>query len=126
MRTFGKGVALVQQGDLSESFFLLVTGRVRVERARPLATEPLLLTEIGAGEVIGEMGALDQERHSASVTALEETLAVEIPATGLADILLRYHEVAAELLRGLSQRLRAAEERMEHVRIGEPIATAAG
>lgn len=34
-------------------------GRVRVERAHPQLTEPILLAELGPGEVVGEMGVLD-------------------------------------------------------------------
>jgi CRP-like cAMP-binding protein len=117
IRAFAAGTVLVEQGDTSESFFLLVNGRVRVERSRALASEPLMLAELGAGEVVGEMGALNEARRSATVTALENTLAVEIPATALADILLRYHEVATGLLRGLSRRLRVTDESMEQVSV---------
>lgn len=66
MRTFGTGVALVEQGDLTESFFVLVTGGVRVVRSQLPTGEPVVLAELGVGEVIGEMGALDQQRRSAS------------------------------------------------------------
>jgi nitrogen-specific signal transduction histidine kinase len=117
IRAFAAGTVLVEQGDTSESFFLLVNGRVRVERSRALASKPLMLAELGAGEVVGEMGALNEARRSATVTALENTLAVEIPATALADILLRYHEVATGLLRGLSRRLRVTDESMEQVSV---------
>ncbi|HEY3061170.1 MAG TPA: ATP-binding protein [Chloroflexota bacterium] len=123
IRTFAVGACLVQQGDLSESFFLVVKGRVRVERSRGRPTEPVILAELEDGTVIGEMGALDQEPRSATVIAVEATMAVEIPAPVLVDVLLRYREVAAGLLRGVSRRLRLADERIDQVNLGEPIAT---
>jgi nitrogen-specific signal transduction histidine kinase len=114
IRRFATGTVLVRQGDVSESLFLVVTGRVRVEQTRAFPSTPVRLGELGVGEVIGEMGALDRERRSATVIAVEDTQAVEIPATALVGILLGYHEVGAALLRGLSRRLRLADERVAH------------
>jgi CRP-like cAMP-binding protein len=122
MRMFAAHDVLVHQDHVSQSFFLLVSGRVRVARSRHGCPDPLVLAELGEGEVVGEMGALDGERRSATVTALEDTVAVELPATALADILLRFPEVGARLLREVSRRLRSADERMEEVAMGEPLA----
>jgi two-component sensor histidine kinase len=110
IRRFAAGVHVVQQGEVSESLFLVVRGRVRAERSSGPGIEPVILGEIGGGEVIGEMGALDRERRSATVVALEETLTVEIPASVLVGILLRYHEVGAALLRTLTRRLRTTDD----------------
>lgn len=69
----------------------------------------LILALRGAGEIVGEMAALDRGPRSATVTALGEVTAVVI--TG--DRFRRYlsgHPVAADLvLRQLSARLRSAD-----------------
>jgi CRP-like cAMP-binding protein len=80
-----------------------------VEREQPGET-PLVLAELGVGDVIGEMGLLDNAPRSATVTALEHTQTLEIHATVMALVLMQYPQVAAALLRTLSRRLRNADE----------------
>jgi CRP-like cAMP-binding protein len=68
------------------------------------------LAELGAGDVIGEMGLLDNAPRSATVTALEDTETLELHATVMALVVMQYPQVAAALLRILSRRLRSADE----------------
>jgi CRP/FNR family transcriptional regulator len=80
-----------------------------VERSQP-GEAPLVLAELGVGDVVGEMGLLDSAPRTATVTALEETETLEIHATVMALVLMEYPQIAAALLRTLSRRLRSADE----------------
>ena len=112
-RTVRAGSQLMQQGDVGDSMYVIVKGRVRVERDHPQLTEPLVLAELGPGEVVGEMGLLDGEPRSASVTAIEETETVELSGTALAQMMLRFPEVSTRLLRTLSRHLQSTDELIE-------------
>src|SRR5262245_28699678 len=68
-RSFPAGSVLMRQGDPSESLYVVVSGRVKVEREVGGGQPPLQLAELGPGEVVGEMGVLDREPRSATVTA---------------------------------------------------------
>lgn len=109
-RRFGRARLLMHQGDVSETMYVLLKGRVRVERSVPDVAEPLVLAELGPGDVVGEMGLLDHQPRSASVVALEDTEAMELDDLALAQTVLRYPEVSAALLRVLSSRLRSTDE----------------
>lgn len=109
-RTFARGIQLMRQGDFSDAMYVILTGRVRVERIIPQMPEPVLLAELGPGQVVGEMGLLDHEPRSATVTAIEPTEAVELDDLALAQTVLRYPEVGTALLRLLSERLHSTDE----------------
>ena len=80
---FAAGVVIMRQGDASDALHVITHGRVRVERNQPGDT-PLVLAELGPGDVIGEMGLLDNAPRSATVTALEDTETLELHATVMA------------------------------------------
>ena len=91
-----------------------------MERSLPHLGEPLVLAELGAGEVFGEMGVLDQAPRSATIVALEPTHTVELGATALAVTMLDYPEVSTKLLHIFSQRLRSNDELIEQVLRASP------
>jgi len=108
-RHFATGEVIMQQGDASDALYVITSGRVRVEREQAAET-PLVLAELGAGDVIGEMGLLDGGPRSATVTAIEDTETLEIHATVLAVVVMQYPQITTALLRTLSRRLRSADE----------------
>jgi CRP-like cAMP-binding protein len=108
-KRFAAGTMIMRQGDASDALHVITRGRVRVERDRAGET-PLVLAELGAGDVVGEIGLLDNSPRSATVTAIEDTETLEIHATVMALVVMQFPQVAAALLRTLSRRLRNADE----------------
>ena len=106
-RMFGAGSQLMHQGDVSDRMYLIVSGRVRVERSHPDLLEPLVLAELGPGEIVGEMGLLDASPRSATVSAMEETETLELNADAVREIIEQFPEVSGVLLRILTRRLRS-------------------
>ena len=106
---FATGEVIMRQGDVSDALHVITRGRVRVEREQP-GEAPLVLAELAVGDVIGEMGLLDNAPRSATVTALEHVETIEIHASVMALVVMQYPQVAAALLRTLSRRLRNADE----------------
>ena len=88
--TFRPGSQLMRQGDVGESMYVIVRGCVRVERVHSSLTLPLVLADLGAGEVVGEMGVLDASQRVATVTAIEQTEALEVTADALRQVLDEY------------------------------------
>ena len=110
LRTFEAGDVLMRQGEAADSMYVILSGRVRVDRDAPGQSVPALLAELGANEVVGEIGVLDGGARTATVTAIEETRTLELHRTLLAVVLLQYPDIAGELLRTLSRRLRSTDE----------------
>jgi CRP-like cAMP-binding protein len=110
LRTFEPGEMLMRQGEESDTMYAILSGRVRVERDAPGQSAPALLAELGENEVVGEIGVLDGGPRTATVTAIEQTRTLELHRTLLAVVLLQFPDVAGELLRTLSRRLRSTDE----------------
>ena len=110
VRTFEAGEVLMRQGEDADAMYVILAGRVRVERDAPGHSAPALLAELGANDVVGEIGVLDGGPRTATVTAVEQTRTLELHRTLLAVVLIQYPDVAGELLRTLSRRLRSTDE----------------
>lgn len=110
LRTFETGEALMRQGEEADAMYVILSGKVRVERDASGHPSPALLAELGPNDVVGEIGVLDGGARTATVTALEQTRALELHRTLLAVVLLQYPDVASELLKTLSRRLRSTDE----------------
>lgn len=65
-----RGRAVVEEGSLGESMFLLMRGQVRVEKRTP-ADDRYTVTFLSheRGDFFGELGLLDADLRSATVTA---------------------------------------------------------
>lgn len=109
-RTFPAEAQLIKQGEPARCMYIILRGKVRVEREHPLLTEPVVIAEIPAGEPVGEMGVLDPGPRSATVIASEETEVLEISAEALQELVLENPDVSRALLRVLSRRLRSTDE----------------
>src|SRR4029078_13690868 len=91
------------------SLHVITRGRVRVDCDQP-GDLPLVLAELGAGDVIGEMGLRDGGPCLETGTALEDTETLELHATVMAVVVMQYPQVAAALLRTRRGRLRTGDE----------------
>lgn len=106
---FQTGAELVRQDEVADRIYVIASGQVQVQQSHPQLTQPLVLAELGPGEVIGEMGVLSGRPCSATVVAIEPTEALEISATELPTTLRLIPEVSDILLRILSRRLRRTD-----------------
>src|SRR5207244_1340397 len=86
------GQVLMREGDPSGAVYVVRTGRLRVFRRDPTAVDSVVdVAELGAGEVIGELGPMLGQARSATVQALEPTEVLEIPPDQLST-LVRTHQ----------------------------------
>jgi CRP-like cAMP-binding protein len=67
-RAYADGQAICKEGDPGDSFFLVASGRVAVEKAVK-GSAPQTLTTLPPGALIGEVSLIDGKRRSASCIA---------------------------------------------------------
>src|SRR3954466_15038661 len=65
-RRFQRGQLLVEQGEKSNTLFIILTGRVRAVTSDKRGREVILST-LQPGDYIGEMSLIGNEAHSGSV-----------------------------------------------------------
>jgi voltage-gated potassium channel len=101
--TVPAGRVLIKEGspDCREAFIIL-EGTVGV------SVREVQVAVVGPGGVTGEMGVIDHERRSATVTALTDVLLLVVDARGLQS-LVEKHGVGWKLMRELGLRVRALE-----------------
>jgi CRP-like cAMP-binding protein len=97
-----QGTILFAEGDASNRVVLLVSGRVKVSSFSEDGHETVLGYR-GAGDVLGELAAIDGEEHLATVTVIEDGEALVIPAERFLAALV--------LLRSIVGRLRDADRK---------------
>ncbi len=109
--TFLAGDVIMREGDPGGELYLLLEGTVRVwknhgtPRATPLST-------LAAVTYFGEMAILDDEPRSATVIAVEPARLLSLDGRSLKDLVHQMPEIAFEIFRVLTSRVRAAEKRL--------------
>jgi small-conductance mechanosensitive channel/CRP-like cAMP-binding protein len=110
----GPGDILVEQGDKSDSLFILGEGLVEVSITAPTG-EKQPINRLCAAQVFGEMALLTGEARSATVRALLPSIVYSISKADFAAILGDTPELAAALGQVLAQRRRATAEFLESI-----------
>lgn len=118
-RTLLPGEPLFHQGDLTDSVFECLAGRLRLVVAASSGRE-LLLDVVLPGEVFGFMPAFDGRPRSASAVSMESSVVIELPALTFLEAIRSQPDLAISALRTMSSHLRRANERIcagetEHV-----------
>lgn len=107
-----------QEGDAVDNDYLalVLEGQVRVVASAGEAGEEVVMSVIGPGGLIGEMGVIDGEARSASCTAITEVKLGVLSRASLLALIAEHPAAAARLLLGLSKglalRLREGNRRL--------------
>jgi CRP/FNR family cyclic AMP-dependent transcriptional regulator len=102
-----EGITFIKQGDTKDTDFMLlvIDGEVTVESIVVSRTEPITVSVLGPGSLIGEMGLVDGEPRSASCTAVTTLRAAILTRAALNDLLDQNPRTAAKLLMAISLRI---------------------
>ena len=111
-RRFKRGDCIVEQGKKSDALFILLTGRARVVATDSKSREVILAT-LQPGDHLGEMSLIDNEPHSATVKAEVQTDTLVLGRAEFARALPENSSMAYAVMRGLVQRLRKADQKIE-------------
>jgi CRP/FNR family transcriptional regulator, cyclic AMP receptor protein len=113
-RRFDVNEILVDFDDQSSDVYFILSGDVRI-LIRTQAGKEVILGEMRAGQLFGELAAIDGVSRSANVTALTKGEACIMPATVFREIVHQSAPVADKLLKLLARRIRELNARlMEH------------
>ncbi|MEP7050915.1 MAG: protein kinase [Pseudomonadota bacterium] len=111
-RRFGPGSAIVTEGDLGETAYIIVSGRCEAYRVE--AGVEVSLREMGPGEVFGETAVLSRKPRTASVRAVTEVVLLEVTAEILSNA-LGLGSWMGSFVRALAERFREADEQLRRI-----------
>jgi len=108
----GPDQALVDFDDVTTDVYFVMQGSVRVLIRTANGEQTQILGDFAAGDVVGEMSAIDNAHRSARVEALVRTRLCAVPAPAFLDLALTSHVVGLRLMRLLTARIRAQNRRL--------------
>ena len=97
-----KNEPLFHAGDAGTAMYVVASGKVRIHLG------DRLLSELGPGQILGELAAIDPEPRSASVTAAEDTVLFPLGQDRLSELVGEYMDVATGIIHVLCERLQSA------------------
>jgi CRP/FNR family transcriptional regulator, cyclic AMP receptor protein len=114
LRIVGENEALVRQGDVTNEFYVVLKGNLRVVDQR--TGEDFFLARLREGDVFGEMSFLDDSPRSATVVAETPSEVLAMNQDGFCLLMTANPHLGTLLLihlgRMMASRLRATDEKM--------------
>ncbi len=111
-RAVPRNRTVLQAGDPTDSLYIILTGRTRVQMSDDEGKE-VILASLGPGDFFGEMGLMDEEPRSASVLTTEACEFIVVTKDDFKAILKDNFDLAMVIMRGLVKRLREADRKIE-------------
>lgn len=111
LRHYPAGSVILREGDAGDTCYVMRTGRARILREHSDG-RAITLTNVGPGEIFGELAMFGGEVRSATVETLEYVEAVAILADDLKRLLSEHPDISVKLLEALAKKLRQANERI--------------
>jgi len=110
-RSYPAGSIILREGDPGDTCYILRSDLGRVVRQHADG-RAITLTNLGPGEIFGELAMFGGEVRSATVEAVDDLQAVAILAGDLKRLLNEHPQIAVKLLGALAARLRETNARI--------------
>tara|TARA_R110002073_G_scaffold215522_5_gene375767 strand:- start:3376 stop:4056 length:681 start_codon:yes stop_codon:yes gene_type:complete len=105
------GESIVRYHGSSNSVFFIVQGEIRVTY-HSLSGHEVILCDMTAGEMFGELTAIDGLPRSATVVAKTSVLLASMPASVFLNLIYSNRQIAESILKRLSGEVRRLTERV--------------
>lgn len=97
------GTVLIRQGDVGQEFFMILEGKVRVER------DGKVLRHLGSGDFLGEIALIHEGRRTATATAEGPVRAAVLTHQAFHSVLDDHPALARTVMLALAARVRELE-----------------
>lgn len=109
-RNLVRGDVLFKEGDVADSLYIVVRGRLAIAIANPIDHRETVVSLMEPGDLFGEMAMLDDGPRSAMARALETSTVLAIPYAAVLDVFREQPALLWGVTRLLAQRLRVMDE----------------
>lgn len=116
-RTFPRNSVLINEGDVGDSLFIIVSGKVKVFASNEQGRE-FIIDFHGPGEYVGEM-SLDGARRSASVVTVEPTTCAVVNRAQFREFILAHPDFALHLIERLIHRVRVTTGNLKSLALSD-------
>jgi CRP/FNR family cyclic AMP-dependent transcriptional regulator len=116
-RTFPRNTVLINEGDVGDSLYIVLSGRVKIFASNEAGRE-FVIDFFGPGEYVGEM-SLDGARRSASVMTVEPTTCVVVNRAHFREFILAHPDFAMHLIERLIHRVRVTTGNLKSLALSD-------
>jgi CRP/FNR family cyclic AMP-dependent transcriptional regulator len=113
-RQYPRNAIIINEGDISDSLFVIRSGSVKVFLSNDEGKEVILNVQ-RTGEYFGELALIDSGPRSASVITQEKTVLSLISKSDFEEFLRQHPAATVKIMRGLVKRLRALSENVRNL-----------
>jgi len=124
-RQFPRNTIIINEGDQSDSLYIIRAGSVKVFLSDADGREVILNVQ-GPGEYFGELALLDSGPRSASVMTQDKTTLSLISKADFEDFLQQHPTATVKIMCGLIKRLRALTESVRSLALMDVYGRVAG
>ena len=104
-KTYARNTVIINEGDESDSLYVILAGRVKVFLSDEEGKEVILNTQ-EAGDYFGELALIDEAPRSASVMTLDDSKMSIVSKRDFEGCLTSHPQIALRVIKGLTKRLR--------------------
>jgi len=108
-REFSAGEALMRQGEEGIGLFIILSGKVRIEKVNASGERVEIATN-GPGDIMGEFAVLDGAKRTATVLATEPTKCLVLASWEFTSFMKAHPEVAMGILPIVVKRFRETND----------------
>ena len=107
---FQPGQVVFREGESSQEAYRILRGRVEISILAD--GKPVILAQLGEGDIFGEMAMVDERPRSASAQSLEVTECEVLTPENFNELVLSRPEVLIPYMASFFERLRTANDRL--------------
>lgn len=115
IKNFKSNEFLMQQEEAATCCYVIMSGEVEISRLVS-HDKKIVLATLGAGEIIGELGLIDNQPRSASAMAICPTQTLLFEEWDFKAQMQAYPDIALQLLPVIVKRLRSVEDQLAVLR----------
>jgi CRP/FNR family cyclic AMP-dependent transcriptional regulator len=108
-RDYGRGETVFREGELGDTLFIVLAGKVKIGRRALDGRENMLLV-MGPSDMFGELSLFDPGPRTATATVVTDARLVSLAHAQLRPWITDRPEIAEQLLRVLARRLRRTND----------------
>ncbi len=113
LRDFGDGEVVFDEGTSGRCLYTVVSGAVSIRKTGDVVAT--VLTEVGPGELLGEMSLVENKPHSATAIAIGPTTLAFMDRDTFLSALRQNPEIALRVMSSLAGRLRDTTDKLQQI-----------
>ncbi len=111
VKKFNKNITIFHQGSSGDTFYVVVSGRVKITLLSEDGKE-IILSILKEGDFFGEMSILDNEIRSANAIVIEDAVLFFLSRNQFQKLIVTNSDIVGKIIKEICARLRSADQKI--------------